>query len=152
MPILHLLDLNSMDNTHLAIDQVLLTGWLRKREDTETTARHDTSIYILKWEGFPENGRNTKQLKPVKETKGIAIWDKNMTSGSGLIAIHPTARINSFIELFNPMFNRTVRAKVVGQMPPNRYPKDISIIVSPEVARQLGVLDRRFYVILRYYE
>lgn len=152
MPILHLMDLNGMDSTNLAIGQVLLVGWLPDNDGTNSTSEADTSMYILKWNGLPENGRNTIPLKHVRETKGVALWDKNMASGSGLIAIHPSARINSLIEIFNPMFNKTVRAKVVGQMPPNRYPKDISIIVSPEVARQLGVLDRRFYVVLRYYE
>jgi hypothetical protein len=50
------------------------------------------------------------------------------------------------------MFDTSVFAKVVGNIPPNYFPPGIRVVVSPGVAHLLGVIDSRFYVKIKYVE
>ena len=90
-------------------------------------------------------------IQPITE-KGIAFWQRTTSEYNGLIAMHPKARVNSYISLYNPMLKRKVKAKVVGELPKEVYPKDVSVVISSSVANALGALDRRFLVEITYTE
>lgn len=83
---------------------------------------------------------------------GVAQWAKSGPTTQDLYVLHPTAPINSVVELSNPMTHRKIYAKVLSNMPPKLYPDDISVVVSPGVANLLGAIDSRFYVKLRFVE
>ncbi len=85
----------------------------------------------------------------VKE-KGIAFWEKSRYQTKEMIVMHPYARVDSKISLYNPMLKRKVEAKVVSELPKEAYPEDISVVISPSVADALGALDRRFQVEITY--
>jgi hypothetical protein len=87
-----------------------------------------------------------------KSEKGIAIWNQSSSNSKNMFVLHPTAAVGSFIEITNPMLNKTVQAKVIGNIPPRTYTDDVSIVVSPRVAKMLGVVDRRFAVTVKYRE
>ncbi|WP_235298263.1 LysM peptidoglycan-binding domain-containing protein [Portibacter marinus] len=87
-----------------------------------------------------------------KSDKGIAIWNQSSTNSKNMFALHPTAKVGSYIEITNPMMNKTVQAKVIGNIPPRTYTDDVSIVVSPMVAKSLGVVDRRFAVRVKFRE
>ena len=93
-----------------------------------------------------------KPTYTVRTTKGLAIWKKDSADMENLFALHPTARVNTMIEITNPMLNRKVLAKVIGNLPENSYPKAVQLVVSPRVASELGVIDTRFFVEIRYLE
>ena len=88
----------------------------------------------------------------IKKEKGIAYWEKTNYSQTDLIVMHPTAKVNSKISLYNPMLKRKVEAQVVGEMPEESYADDVSVVISPSVASALGALDRRFLVEITYVE
>lgn len=93
-------------------------------------------------------------LKPKKEyitDTGVALWNKYSTDRTNSFVLHPTAKNNSVIELFNPLTNRTAYAKVIGHLPENTYESDVSILISPKVAERLGALDERFKIKMVYY-
>ncbi len=84
---------------------------------------------------------------------GVAQWSKNGTvTTEDLYVLHPSAPINSVVELSNPMTHRTIYAKVLSNMPPKLYADDVTVVVSPGVANLLGAIDGRFYVKLRFVE
>ena len=83
---------------------------------------------------------------------GVAQWVKTENTTSDLYVLHPTAPVNSVVEITNPMTHRKIYAKVLSNMPPKLYSEDITVVVSPGVANLLGVIDSRFYVKLRYVE
>ncbi len=83
---------------------------------------------------------------------GVAQWIKTDSPSSDLYVLHPTAPINSVVEITNPMTHRKIYAKVLSNMPPKLYSDEISVVVSPGVANLLGVIDSKFYVKLRYVE
>ncbi len=86
----------------------------------------------------------------IKMSKGIAFWDHRSNSETDLYVMHPRAKVDSKIELYNPMLKRSVEATVVGAIPRNAYPNDANIIISPSVAEALGALDQRFLVEMTY--
>lgn len=116
--------------------------------DTETILRSYPSAYSDSSASSQEEVMHLSQH--IKMSKGIAYWDQNGDANEDLIVMHPQAKVNSMIQLFNPMLNRTVQATVVGTIPQHSYPRDIGVIVSPSVASALGALDRRFLVEMTY--
>ncbi len=83
---------------------------------------------------------------------GVAQWAKSSYQTNDLYVLHPTAPVNSVVELTNPMTHRKIFAKVLSNMPAKLYSDDISVVVSPGVANLLGAIDGRFYVKLRFIE
>lgn len=83
---------------------------------------------------------------------GVARWVKTESTNGDLYCLHPTAPVNSVVEITNPMTHRKIYAKVLSNMPAKLYGDDINVVVSPGVANLLGVIDSRFYVKLRYVE
>jgi len=83
---------------------------------------------------------------------GVARWVKTENTNGDLYCLHPSAPVNSVVEITNPMTHRKIYAKVLSNMPSKLYGDDINVVVSPGVANLLGVIDSRFYVKLRYVE
>jgi hypothetical protein len=100
-----------------------------------------------------KSATKTKVLKRRMVTQnGVAQWAKSGNQVQDLYVLHPTAPVNSVVELTNPMTHRKIYAKVLSHMPPKLYPDDVSVVVSPGVANLLGAIDSRFYVKLRFVE
>jgi len=98
----------------------------------------------------PSSSSELSLSNHIKMSKGIAFWDDRSSSETDLVVMHPRAKVDSKIELYNPMLKRTVEATVVGTIPKNAYPHDANIIISPSVAEALGALDHRFLVEMTY--
>jgi hypothetical protein len=56
------------------------------------------------------------------------------------------------MEITNPMLHNTLTAKVAGNIPPGLYQSHVGLVVSPSVARALGVLDQQFFAQWRFVE
>lgn len=84
----------------------------------------------------------------MKETKKseVAHWNKSMPDNGMVYVLHNKAIINSYIEMYNPILKRSVRAKVIGRIPYGAYTSDVCLVLSPRAAIQLGALDNRFKV------
>ena len=88
----------------------------------------------------------------IHDAKIRAEWNMSSKDKVNLFALHATAKVNSYIEIYNPMLNRKVIAKVVGNLPPKAHKKNVDLIISPKVAETLGAVDKRFYVQVRFIE
>ncbi len=82
--------------------------------------------------------------------KGTAYWDKNGTDYENLMVLHKTAAVNSLIKLTNPINKLSTFARVVGQIPPNAFKKNIELVMSPAVAKKIGIRDSKFQVEMVY--
>ena len=98
-------------------------------------------LYVGEYEGKPN----------IQSEKISAQWNSKSKDKINLFALHTTAKTNSYIEIYNPMLDRMVIAKVVGNIPPKAY-KDVELIVSPKVAETLGARDKKFFVKVRFIE
>ncbi len=89
--------------------------------------------------------------KTIIEQKGLAVW-KPGSSQSNYYVLHPTAMVGSYMEITNPMLHRTLTAKVAGNIASGLYPPQVGLVVSPSVARALGILDQQFFASWRFVE
>ena len=102
-------------------DALIKVGWLNKDEDLSTSVSQTDSL---------------AQIKAYQ-------------SGNTYYALHRTARINSMIEITNPVKSRTVYAKVIGRIP-RTYPNNCEVVITGNVARDLCLANKRFFSQLRY--
>lgn len=139
----HLMALNNLDQPELQVGQKLLIGTLKISDEAQ-----DASIAEVKGEEvlFDEEFEGLEWV----EEKSVAYWLQDGDESTSLFILHNEAPINSMVEITNPMYNRTVNAKVVGRIPPGAYTKDIDLILSHTLAEELGAIDPRFYVRVKY--
>lgn len=100
---------------------------------------------------LPVSAAPVETFKEVQET-GLAYWNKDSADKDNLFALHPTARINSLIEIYNPQLQRRTFAKVIARIPKDTYPSNIDVILSPRVAYTLGALNSEFRVRMTFFE
>lgn len=156
-----LLNLNQMRRYDLAVDQILTIGYLRKMKHPIFPAGIESDTILIPTDSLILSSENVQVMRspldeyrenqiPISSGKGVAYWDKSTEQSNRYYVLHASARLNSIMEIVNPMNQRKVFAKVVGNIPQNSYTKDIQIVVSPAVAKKLGVLDSRFYTTYQY--
>jgi len=93
----------------------------------------------------------TSDMK-LTEAKEVAYWDKNILNNGEVYVLHNTAKLDTYIELYNNITKRSVRAKVIGKIPFGAYTSDVKLIISPEAASALGALDQRLRVEMKYFQ
>lgn len=136
--------LNAMDGNELDIGQALQIGRLvpaKRAVDSTSFSLDSTSLS----ESLPDfTGQSWV------EDKSIAYWLKNANPDHTHVVLHNEAPVNSWVAITNPMYGKTVAAKVIGRIPNKVYPSDIDVILSYGVAQSLGAIDARFYVKLKH--
>lgn len=103
-----------------------------------------TKADVLK-ERYAEDKKKHKE----HNEQGVCSWQKGSQEKGDLYALHREAAIGTIIMVTNPMFNRTVPAKVIGRIP-DGYERKTTLILSPEAVRKLGAKDPQFFVKLKY--
>ena len=86
--------------------------------------------------------------------KGVATWIENngiQTSGDRFYALHNSAPVGSVVKVRNLMNNRTIYAKVIGNLAESEVNEKVLIKLSAGAAERLNVLDNRFVVEITYY-
>lgn len=142
-----LMEMNALETNEISVGQRLIVGYFYP--NTYTLDDQQTSADMML---VPDHVPVDPFYPEVPKTEvGVAFWNKAQTDYSNLFALHPRARLHSMIEITNPMMKKRVLVKVVGRIPPT-YTSDISLVVSPAVARRLGVLDPRFRAEVRFVE
>lgn len=117
-------------------------------------ATRDSIITVVETEVDSISIEPVKAVAPVGTPmykRGIAFWNKNSTS-TDLFVMHDEAKVNTQIELYNPLVNKRIIATVVARVPKSAYPGDINLVLSPAVAKNLGAIDSRFSVEMKYYK
>lgn len=59
---------------------------------------------------------------------------------------------DSVVEITNPMSKKSLTGKVIGKIPPGKYPLDILLLLTKSDALDLGFLDLKFFVSVKYYK
>lgn len=86
--------------------------------------------------------------------KGVATWienNGNQTAGDRFYALHNSAPVGSVVKVRNLMNNRTIYAKVIGNLTESEVNEKVLIKLSAGAAERLNVLDNRFVVEITYY-
>ena len=86
--------------------------------------------------------------------KGVATWIENNgieASGDRFYALHNSAPVGSIVKIRNLMNNRTIYAKVIGNLSESEVSEKVLVKLSAGAAERLNVLDNRFVVEITYY-
>ncbi|NND31988.1 MAG: LysM peptidoglycan-binding domain-containing protein [Saprospiraceae bacterium] len=145
---------NELDDQRLNEGQVLHIGWLKK--NFEPLIVHQGRLYEdeVKPDDRPDaqneiRFRETMEGTSLVSKNEVAYWKTN-DQAKGLFIMHRHAAKSSIIEINNPMYDRTVYAKVIGTIPPHLYPEEVDMVISHDIAKALGAVDPKFFVRSRY--
>ncbi len=98
----------------------------------------------------PETENEEAEYFEMTSEKGLAYTENVNMDGNDLYVLHPNAKVGTEMEITYPMLNKTVKAKVISEFPKELYPKNISIVISPSVAKALGAKDDQFRVEMKF--
>jgi LysM repeat protein len=151
-----LMQRNHLITKQVSIGQLLLIGYVSVEGIPDSLRKSDGNAagsvrHVLAMNKF----KDEVQGKKLKEQRGPAFWPKKglQPKGEELIheffVLHRIATIGSTVEVTNPVTGAMAYAKVIGKIP-NIYGNDIVIILSVPLAKQLGAVDERFFVKIRY--
>ncbi len=140
----HIQRLNPNIRSSLQPGTTLFLGYLAIPE-----AEQNNSIETVSDSVQTQVGYEAPQYSFNRLDRGVAYWEKNYHDNGRFYVLHSKAKINSIIEVSNPIAGRKVYAKVIGRIPMS-YPSDAKVIVTNEVAKELKVIDSRFFVYVQY--
>ena len=146
---------NDLISHTLKKDDILNIGYYPVNnipEQTKSTVAMEVTTLVSKKDTVADKKNEIEETEVTYiKQKGIAIVNgKNSGGEGGLFVLHSEAKLNSEIEVYNPMRGRTVKAKVVGRIPEGRYTSDVNVVLSSATAKSLGALDNRFRVEIKY--
>ncbi|MFZ1703963.1 MAG: LysM peptidoglycan-binding domain-containing protein [Saprospiraceae bacterium] len=160
--------INGLNSDEIREGGELILGWyvLEKTESKNQTVVYQTPIDLSEsinknskvespgniHDPSLENEEETEGLEKLTYKRVIGCWDKNTQAKTGLYVLSNMAKQGSKIKLYFPMNRTSVTATVIGKIPSETYSDETEIFISPQVAQQLGIIDRRFSVETRYIE
>jgi hypothetical protein len=140
--------LNGKEDLSIKVGEIILMGYYLPPHKEENTGRTNKQETLDKWDESLESENESMKIQ-VSEN-GMALWYEDEAFGNEKYVMHAHAIPGTYMLIYNPMNKRKVKAKVIGNIPPNTYPKEVHVLLSPGVAKSLGALDTRFYVKFRY--
>ncbi len=144
-----LISRNSLADISLSRGQKLLIGWLSKQGIPRELQKERLQIQTtenLKNQRLFENQIN-KQSKI--ETDQGSVLKITENKSRDLVCLHRSLKRGTIIKVQNPMNNRILYLKVIGQIPAHHDVK-FKLLVPEYVADLLVGLDNSFYVVLEY--
>ena len=144
-----LISRNSLEDISLSRGQKLLIGWLSKQGIPRELQKERLQIQTtenLKNQRLFENQIN-KQSKIETEQGSVLKITENKSRD--LVCLHRSLKRGTIIKVQNPMNNRILYLKVIGQIPAHHDVK-FKLLVPEYVADLLVGLDNSFYVVLEY--
>jgi LysM repeat protein len=146
MPVDSILKRNKMKSPQIKPGQRIHMGWMGREGVLAEwrTAKPATESSALKTR-FDQDKAKHKEV----EGQGVCFWQKDSKEKGDLYALHREAAVGTIIAVTNPIYQRTVFAKVIGRIP-DGYEKNLEVILSPEAARKIGAKDPRFFVKVKY--
>lgn len=144
-----LISRNSLEDISLSRGQKLLIGWLSKQGIPRELQKERLQIQTtenLKNQRLFENQIN-KQSKI--ETDQGSVLKITENKSRDLVCLHRSLKRGTIIKVQNPMNNRILYLKVIGQIPAHHDVK-FKLLVPEYVADLLVGLDNSFYVVLEY--
>lgn len=116
-------------------------------DDPEKTENKEEIIDTMLDISIIQNEELEKTLE-----QGLAYKESVPMESDELFVLHPTAKVNSKMEISYPMLQTTAVATVISELPKELYPSNVSVVISPKVADALGAKDTQFRVEMKYIE
>jgi len=150
VPVDSMLHYNPLQSEQLQPGDVLFVGWLSTKGIPDS---------IRQFTGHPLWGRShrlrsqymqQRKLSTEQQQQGYGTRIQSESVDEELVVLHNEAPLNSVVAMKNPLNNRVVFARVIGQIPPGTYPPGTVVVTSQTVARMLAVKDDRYFIRIKF--
>lgn len=150
---------NNLSNGELKLGQKL---WLKAQPANSSTgaavsatgaSRKDSVKFVpvvAKPREEPHPMAASASVKTVQESGTAFSFESEDMSGGRMLALHKTAPPGTIIKLTNPVTNKTVFVRVVGQLPNTDENKNVLIKISKTTADKIGMRDEKAQLKLDY--
>jgi len=146
----HIKNMNSLESAVLKLNMPLIVGWMDTRFlNAPKLNAEDVKIAEMDQALIAENKATVQGFKPVVEG-GKAIWKSSKSAGDKPYILHRKAKINSLVQLYNPMTGKKIHAKVVGRIPERNYDDNVMVVLTPYLANALKARDQAFFLKMKY--
>jgi LysM repeat protein len=152
--------LNNKSNNDIQVGEKLLVGYILLDASASNIVPNNLVSNIPKTQLTPVKVADLTIEKdeeivspPVQRwysSNVIAQWDKRLSESKSLYVLHNEAKVGSTMEIYFPMLRSQVKAKVIGAIPEGTYNDDVALFISPSVAKDLGILDSRSMLSIKY--
>ncbi len=138
-------------NSYEPKEKLIVKDSIVKEKDGEEKVKFDKIVVVKKDSAIAKvDSTDIEEEKLILVSdNGLAIWNKRSRT-KGVFVLNNNAKINSLMEIYNPMLDRKIFAKVIGRIPPNSYPANVKLILSPQAATSLGAINTKFFVKIKY--
>ncbi|KXK39846.1 MAG: LysM peptidoglycan-binding domain-containing protein [Saprospiraceae bacterium] len=142
--------LNSRNSFEIQKGELITVGFYCMNNTQKTTIRNGDlpsplSMDITHSESKPDTSITRFYISDV-----IGFYDKKAPGVRGHYVLYNEARPGTIMDIYNPMLRKSIKAKVLGRIPENTYKSDVEIIITANTAKELGILDSRFKVNVKY--
>ncbi len=151
MPMDTLMARAGMQTYDLSVGQRLHVGWMSMNGIPESYRQFKGGPLARRNHAMRQVFLRESKGRRLRNAQGAAYWEKDSDEDSDLYALHRKAKINSVIEVRNPMNNRNVYVKVIGRIPDTNFRDEVVVVLSPLSAKLLGAVDPRFFVRVKYF-
>jgi len=146
----HIKNINKLESAVLPLHTPLTIGWIDTRFiKSPKPSAEDVKIAEMDQALITEIQESIQGLEPVIEG-GKAIWKTSKSSGDQPFVLHRKAKINSLVQLYNPMTGKKIHAKVVGRIPERNYDDNVMVVLTPYLANALKARDKAFFLKMKY--
>ena len=143
---------NKIKGKDVKVGQVLQIGWISANGVSSGIREVKGPAIVTTISDLKTAHQEESIGKQIVNKSGVAFWQKDSKIKGDLYALHRECPENSIIAIHNPAKNKTIYAKVIGNIPAGAYDSTVEVIISPRAARLLGAVDARFYVKLKYFK
>ncbi len=143
-------NINSIKTNIIKIDSKLLIGYF----PVQHIKKPSTDILLQANKNKDTLSLNSDKSKNVLVTLSGAAktFDSPFEKTEYAYVLSNKIPEHSVVEITNPMSNKKLTGKVIGKIPPGKYPLDILLLLAKNDALDLGFLDLKFFVSVKYYK
>lgn len=142
--------INKLESASLPLHMPLTLGWVDMRfEQPRKLTAEEERIAAMDNELLESTQMTAGSDSPIIE-QGKAIWKPSKSAGDKPYILHRKAKINSLVQLYNPMTGKKIHAKVVGRIPERNYDHNVMVVLTPYLANALKARDKAFFLKMKY--
>ena len=142
--------INLIKNNVLKTDSKLLIGYFPVQPNIKSSA--DNALQINRKKDTLSLTSDKSKNVLVKVSGAAKTFDSLFEKTEYPYILSNKIPEHSVVEITNPMSNKKITGKVIGKIPPGKYPLDILLLLAKNDASDLGFLDLKFFVSVKYYK
>ena len=142
--------INLIKNNVLKTDSKLLIGYFPVQPNIKSSA--DNALQLNRKKDTLSLTSDKSKNVLVKVSGAAKTFDSLFEKTEYPYILSNKIPEHSVVEITNPMSNKKITGKVIGKIPPGKYPLDILLLLAQNDASDLGFLDLKFFVSVKYYK